>query len=129
MQYKIENEQGQILMGSLVFGRIVAEVVNQFKGKVWITNSRGKIARTVQKAGKSDAIKNIEVIFGKEGLDIRVFITLLFGTSIGNTTNELISLIRATIKEQTSIEVNSVAIVVTGMLPIKGKVKTKNIKK
>jgi uncharacterized alkaline shock family protein YloU len=49
-------------------------------------------------------------------LDVRVFVVVKFGTSIGWVTNQLIEDIQNHIKLFTSMEPNSVAIVVAGTL-------------
>jgi uncharacterized alkaline shock family protein YloU len=53
---------------------------------------------------------------GSRGLDVRIFIVVRFGTSIAKVTNQLIDEIQNTIKSFTTVEPNSVAVVVAGTL-------------
>ncbi len=58
----------------------------------------------------------MEITLSENGLDIRVFVVLRFGTSITQVTNRLADDIHSRIKTMTGMEPNSVAIVVTGMI-------------
>ena len=58
----------------------------------------------------------IDVNLAKTGLDIRIYIAIRFGTSISMVTENLIEDIKYNIEKITSLEANSIAIVVTGMI-------------
>lgn len=116
MLYRIETDEGNITLSKAVIGKIVMESIEQFSGRVLITNHKGKIVRLKQKYGVTDATDNMEIIMGDNGLDIRIFIAIKFGTSIGMVTEQLIQGIKYDIERLTGFEANSIAVVVTGLL-------------
>ena len=116
MLYKIETSTGSISIAKNVIGRIVIQAVKKFKGNVMISNHKGKVHGLVKKIGDGDAINNMDITMGENGLDLRIYVVLNFGTSIGNVTNQLIEEIYTRIKAFTGAPPNSVAIIVTGIL-------------
>lgn len=116
MLYKEETENGSIIIEKAVIAKIVTETVFQFNGKVLISNYKNKATTFAAKIGVTDDINNMEITMGEKGLDIKLYIVVKFGTSIGMVTNKLINDIHDKVYEFTSIEPNSVAIVVTGMI-------------
>lgn len=115
MLYKLENDSGSISIDKAVIGKIITETVDKFNGKVLISNHKGKISGFVSKFGVNDEVSNIEINFVKNGLDIRLYIVIRFGTSINMVTEHLIQNVKKNIEEYTTIEANSIAVVVTGM--------------
>lgn len=116
MLYRNENEHGSIILEKAVFAKIVTETVAQFNGKVLISNYKNKATTFAAKIGVTDDISNMDIVMGEKGLDVKLYIVVKFGTSIGMVTNTLIKDIHDKIYEFTSVEPNSVAIVVTGMI-------------
>ncbi len=117
MLYRFETEYGTISIAKAVITKIITEAVDRFEGKVFISNAKGKIVGSLfSKIGYFDDASNIEINMGPRGLDVRVFVVVRFGTSIGWVTNQLIEDIQNHIKIFTSMEPNSVAIVVAGTL-------------
>ncbi len=114
--YYMETEAGNIKIRRPVIGRIVIEAVRKFGGRVLITNHKGKLVRPKDKHGVSDAADYFEINMGETGLDIRIYIAIRFGTSIGHATEQLIVDIKADIEAFTGLEANSIAIVVTGLI-------------
>ena len=112
----VETEFGTITITKSVIGKIIADVVDEFEGKVIISNHKGKVPGIVSKIGGMDEINNMEINLTEQGLDIRVFVVLRFGTSITRVTNQLVDEIHRRIREMTAMEPNSVAVVVTGMI-------------
>ncbi len=115
--YRLETAEGTISVDKEVIGRIVAEAVGQFSGKVFISNHKGKVVSGfAAKLGVMDDISYMEIGIDSSGLNIRFFILIRFGTSINSVTEQLIASIRKNTEEITGLEVNSVAVVVTGMV-------------
>lgn len=107
---------GTISVTKSLIGRIVAEAVSQFDGKVLVSNHKGKLPKQLPKKNSGEEVNSMELSFGENGLDLRVFIVIRFGTSITMVTNRLIDTIQEKIKEVMGQEPNSVAVVVTGMI-------------
>lgn len=115
MLYIEKTEYGEVKLMKAVIGRIILEEIAKYKGKVIVSNHKGKVPNRWQQLGGADDIGNMEITMSSQGLDIRIFVLIRFGTSISNTTNELINNIKEKIKEFIGTEPNSVAIVVSGM--------------
>ena len=116
MIYKVETKAGSISFSKNIIGRIVIESIRQFNGRVMVSNHKAKIHAPDQKRGGLDAIGTMDITMGAKGLDLRVYVVIRFGMSIGAVTDRLILDIYTSTKELTGLEPNSVAIVVTGML-------------
>ncbi len=115
--YRLETTEGAISIDKTVIGKIIAEAVGQFKGKVLISNHKGRVVSGfAAKLGVMDDISYMEIGLGNSGLDIRFFILIRFGTSINKVTEQLIETIKKNTENITGLEVNSVAVVVTGMV-------------
>lgn len=116
MLYKVEAKDGDISIDKNVVGRIIVRAVEQFNGKVLISNHKGRVAGFAAKLGMADDVSYMEINTGAKGLDIRFYILIRFGTSINKVTEQLISTIKTDTEEITGLEVNSIAVVVTGMV-------------
>lgn len=117
MLYRFETEYGTISITRAVVVRIIQEAVGKFHGKVYISNAKGKvITGFISRIGYFDDSANIEITMGSQGLDVRIFIVIRFGTSIGMVTSQLIEEIQSNITNFTGLKPNSVAIVVAGTL-------------
>jgi len=113
--YKLETENGSISIDKAVIGKIITDTVDLFNGKVLISNHKGKVSSFVSKLGVNDDVNNIEINMGKNGLDIRLYVVIRFGTSISMVTEHLIQSIKENIELITNLEANSIAVVVSGM--------------
>ncbi len=112
----VETDLGKITVPKAVVGKIIAQTVEQFDGKVIISNNKGKVPGFVSKIGGMDDSSSMEISLTEQGLDIRVFVVLRFGTSITSVTNKLINQIHENIEEMTGVKPNSVAVVITGVI-------------
>jgi uncharacterized alkaline shock family protein YloU len=113
---KVKTKVGTITVNKAVIGRIISEALAQFKGRVWVSNRKGKIIGYRQRFVAFNATDYIDINIGEKGLDIRIYIVVRFGTSIGMTTEQLIHDIKYDIERLTEIEVNSIAIIITGLI-------------
>lgn len=112
----VQNNLGTISITKQVIGRIVAEAIDRFDGKVMISNHKGKVAGVTSKKNGPDERAYMDITHGKNGIDLRVFIVIRFGTSITKVTNQLVDDIHGGLTQITGKEPNSVAVVVTGMI-------------
>lgn len=111
-----KTDEGSLRIRKLVIGQIVVTAVNKFSGRVKITNAKGKVIKIREKYGIPDATDHIEISLGDKGLDVRFFVAIRFGLSIGLVTEQLISDIKEEIEKITAVEANSIAVVVTGLI-------------
>ena len=115
--YKIESVAGDITIFRPVIIRIVAEAVKRQVGKAQLSNAKGQIPGMGLSRFKSlDPADVIEVTSGPDGVDIRLYVVIRFGSSIGAVTDTLIQDIREDLRKMAAVEANSVAVVVTGLI-------------
>lgn len=116
MLYKSDAEQGSIIIRKPVIGRIIWEVIRRQNGRVFLSNHKGKIVQRKYRYGTLDASEYMDLLYKEPNLDIRIYISIKFGTSISMITELLIQEIKQDIERMTGLEVNSIAIVVTGLI-------------
>lgn len=107
----VDTNLGTITVSKNIIKNIILEVIDSFDGKVLLSNSKGKFPKFAQ----NDA-DQMEVELTEDGLEIRVFVVLRFGTSIKYTTNKIIGDMHSLIKERTGISIAKASVVVTGVL-------------
>ncbi len=113
----VETELGTIKVAKSVIGNIIMDVIDSFNGKVILSNSKGKIPNQLaQKIGTKEEFSEMDIELAENGLDIKLFVVLKFGTSIKATTGKMIDDIRVLVKENTAMDINEIAITVTGMM-------------
>lgn len=112
----VATDVGKITIPKVVIGNIVKNVIDSYEGKVILSDSKGRVHKLAYKLGTKEEADNIEVEKIPDGIDLRVFVVLKFGTSIKETTTRLIGDIRATIMEATGIYTENISIVITGMI-------------
>jgi len=114
--YTIKTEQGNIVITKKVITRIIIDAVEQFEGKVFITNQNGKLFGAFSRLGGLDETSNTEISFSDKGVDIRVFIVVRFGTSIGMVTTQLMDDIQSKVQRAMGVETNSLSVVLVGTI-------------
>ena len=114
--YAIKTERGNILITKKVIARIVVDAVDKFEGKVFITNQNGKLFGAFSRLGGLDETINMEINFSDKGVDIRLFIVVRFGTSIGMVTTQLMDDIQMGVSQVMGIETNSLSVVLAGTI-------------
>lgn len=112
----IESDLGTVSLARPVIGKIITEAVDSFGGKVILSNHKGKVPGFVSKIGGMADANNMDITLTENGLDVKVFVVLRFGSSITQITNYLVNEIHNNIRTMTGMEPNSVAVVVTGMI-------------
>lgn len=112
----VDTELGTITVAKSVIKDIILEVIDSFEGKVLLSNSKGKLPKFAYRIGTLEDSDHMEVELTEDGLEIRVFVVLRFGTSIKYTTNKIIGDLHSLIKERTGMRIANASVVVTGML-------------
>lgn len=116
MLYKKETKEGTIYIDKSVVGKIILEAVEQFDGKVLLSNHKGKTSGIVPIIGSIDDRDFMDIEVKKKGIDIRFYIVIRFGTSIKRVTKALIARIKKNTERITGLEVESIVVVVTGIV-------------
>lgn len=112
----VATDSGKITVQKSIIGNIIKDVIDSYKGKVILSDPKGRVRKLAYKLGTKEEADTIEVEKIPDGINIRVFVVLRFGTSIKATTGRLIDDIRAAVMEATGIYVENVSIVITGMI-------------
>lgn len=113
----VETELGTIKVAKSVIGNIIMDVIDSFEGKVILSNSRGKIPNQLaQKIGTKEEFSEIVIDLTENGLEIKLYVVLRFGTSIKATTGKMIDDIKSLVKENTAMNVNEIMVTITGMM-------------
>lgn len=112
----IKTDFGTITITKSIIAKIVSEAINLQQSKVILTNHKGKPLGIGGKIGVFDESNIIEVTPNGQSVDIKFYIMIKFGKSIGAITNELIETVRSEMMALTGVMPNSVSVVITGML-------------
>jgi uncharacterized alkaline shock family protein YloU len=115
MYYKFQSDTGIIMVKDAVIKRIVHECIALLDGKVRLANHKGQTAGLVAGIVGLDDSSHISVSKSADGVDIKLYVVIKFGTSITRVTEMLIESIRQKVLEIAEIEASSVSIVVSGM--------------
>lgn len=115
MIYKMETEIGSLILEEGAIGSIVADVLDQHEGKLWISNRKGRILGRMARLSGIDSVDSMEISMEPEGLSVRLYLILRFGVSIRSITQQLITDIKAAIHLHTGLS-TQVTIVVNGVL-------------
>ncbi len=114
--YKLDTETGQIIIDKAVIRRIVAECLGVFEGKVRLANYKGQSRGMVSKISGIDDSGLITVAKSQTGIEIRINITIRFGTSINRVTDQLIADIKENVFKLAGVEVSGVTILIVGIM-------------
>lgn len=113
--YKIETSAGNISMEKAVVGKIIWEIIEEFQGKVLLSHYKGKASSLVAKIGGIDDLSYMDIDMGPDGLDLKIYVVIKFGTSIKLVTKTILEKGKQNLEEFTGMKVNGISIVVTGM--------------
>ena len=115
MAYHEVNENGRIRIGRGVIEGVCARVIDDFEGRILVSNPRGRLKYS---GGESaEAEKGFARARLKEGkLDVKLYLIVLFGTSMRDSAKALAGRLREEFPLQTGIEVGLVTMVFVGTL-------------
>lgn len=116
MLYETNNENGRIILSREAAAEIVADEIEQLRGRVWAANEKGVISNFKNHFSGKTPADDIEVFWDGKGICVRACIVIRFGVSIRTVTEQLIADIRAALTACTQLPVSSVVLVVTGTL-------------
>lgn len=116
MLYSSNTQLGKIEYDDKIIGNIIRKIAGDFKGRVMLSGSKGRIKKNTEKTRDSDDVSFMNMKKTDNAYTIDVYIVLKFGTSIRATSHELIKRIRSEVSAITGINVSKVRIIITGML-------------
>ena len=116
MQYKEKTEKGNIIIDKNVIANMVISQVAKFNGKVIVNNYKSNPLGVGVKKNLVNEVNDVEVDYNRRGMDIKIYIMVKFGTSIGLVTNKIIENVYEDVKKCMGLEPNSISVVVTGII-------------
>lgn len=116
MVHKKETQIGSITVSKNVISQIVSKVAAKFEKKVVIGDYRKSANQIAYKMGAITEHAAIEVVNSENGMDIRVYVMVKFGTSINHVTKIMIEGIHDEVEKIFGEEPNSVAVIITGII-------------
>lgn len=116
MLYSSETNLGKIEYDNKIIGNIIRKIVNEYNGRVMLSGSKGRIKKNIEKNKDSEDVSFMNMKKTEGAYTIDVYVVLKFGTSIRNTSNELIAAIKEQVTKISGINVSKVRIIITGML-------------
>lgn len=114
--YTVTTNLGSIQITKNAIAKLIIDAVGKFDGRVLLSNHRGRIMPFVQKRGTMDGYSHMDITFKEDGIDVRIYVVIRFGTSITRVTNRLIEHIHESIQQVTGTAPDSVAVVVAGTI-------------
>lgn len=112
-----ETEYGEIMVTTHAVGTLILDIIDQFDGKVLLSNHKGRVSGLVSRLSGSDGIDNMEISFSDDGTpEIKIYVVIRFGTSIAKTTNKIIEDIHAAVTTVFGREPSSIFVVVSGTI-------------
>lgn len=117
--FEVETKYGKISFSQNIINRIVVEAVEKCSGKAAILNYKGKYMNVVPGIASKMNIYDeeaggIEIIRAGDGIALRVYIVIKFGSSIRQVTNEIIDYIYEETEKILGERPEKVTIVITG---------------
>jgi len=115
MAYHEKNENGRIRIGRGVIEGLCARVIDEFEGRILVSDPKGRLKQggaTRAEDGRGFARARIRA--GK--LDVKLYLVVLFGTSMRDSAKALAARIRSEFPVQTGLEVGLVTMVFVGTL-------------
>jgi len=114
MAYQEENEYGRIRIGRGVIEGVCARVIEGFEGRVLVSDPKGRLKGASPRAEDAKGFARARIREGK--LDVRLYLIVLFGTSMRESAKVLAEKLRSEFPEQTGLEVGLVTMVFVGTL-------------
>ena len=114
MAYHEKNENGRIRIGRGVIEGLCARVIDEFEGRILVSDPKGRMKQGGTRAedGKGFARARIR----KGLIDVKLYLIVLFGTSMRDSAKVLVKRLRDEFPVQTGLEVGLVTMVFVGTL-------------
>lgn len=114
--HKETTEYGTVVVTEPALRKLVDSVIENHKGRVYLTNSRGKRMNKVYKSVRGDQASDVQVFVHNGKVSICVYIIIKFGMSISETTDKLIEELRLAYNHVTGKNPWKIKIVITGVM-------------
>lgn len=114
--YKEKTEYGNILIADTAVHKLVETVIENHKGKVFLTNSKGKRMNKVYRSVRGDQTSDVHVYTYNGKTVICVYLIIKFGMSIKDTTDKLMEELREAYNHAVGENPWKIKIVITGVI-------------
>jgi len=115
MAYHEKNENGRIRIGRGVIEGLCARVIDDFEGRIIVSDPKGRLKQSgTQRSEDVKGFARARIRAGK--LDVKLFLIVLFGTSMRDSAASLAKKLRMEFPAQTGLEIGLVTMVFVGTL-------------
>ena len=113
--YKEKTKYGNVLVADTAIHKLVESTIEKHKGKVFLTNSRGKRINKVYRSMRGDQGSDVQVYNQNGKTVICVYLIIKFGLSIKDTTDKLMEELREAYNHAIGENPWKIKIVITGV--------------
>jgi len=115
MAYHEENENGRIRIGRGVIEGVCARVIDGFEGRILVSDPKGRLKQGgAPRVEDGRGFARARIKAGK--LDVKLYLIVLFGTSMRDSAKALSKRLREEFPVQTGLDVGLVTMVFVGTL-------------
>jgi uncharacterized alkaline shock family protein YloU len=113
--YHEQNKYGRIRIGKGVIESVCARVINDFQGRILVSNSKGRLTQAAAQGAETETgFARARLRGGK--LDIKLYLIVQFGVSMNEAARVLVKKIREEFPLQTGIETGLITMIFVGTL-------------
>lgn len=113
----IKTEYGNIQVETYAIGSMIIKIVDDFHGKIHLTNKKGRRVAWMNRITDAAEIDNMHISFDDGGnLEIRIYVMIRFGLSISQMTSDLLDRIDESCEKELGYKPVQTTVVVTGLL-------------
>lgn len=116
MIIRLNNTQGAVSFNGILLDQIIDRALRPWEGRVWIANYKGRGSDKTVKSGNLEQLEEKLISTTENGVFIRLYLMLRFGTSIENSSRAIISSIAEDITECLDLPIDDIELVITGLI-------------
>ena len=114
--YTENTQYGSIKISENAVHKIVETTLAKYKGKLYLTNSKGKRMSRVYKSVRGNQASDVQVTVENGKVTICTYLIIKFGMSIKETTEQLAEELREAYKDALGVDPWKIKIVITGVM-------------
>ncbi|MBQ4505781.1 MAG: Asp23/Gls24 family envelope stress response protein [Firmicutes bacterium] len=116
MIIRLTNTQGAVSFNGILIDQIIERAMKPWEGRVWIANYKGRSSDKTVRSGNLEPLEEKIISTTENGVFIRLYLMLRFGTSIKACTESIISSVAKDITECLDLPIEDIELVVTGLI-------------
>ena len=116
MIIRLTNTQGAVSFNGILIDQIIERAMKPWEGRVWIANYKGRSSDKTVRSGNLEPLEEKIISTTENGVFIRLYLMLRFGTSKKACTESIISSVAKDITECLDLPIEDIELVVTGLI-------------